>query len=144
MKSNGFMDKALGEFLQWKDQKKLNIATFQEHNLDPKDEDDLIRKAKVKYITLIIGFAKKASDGVHRGGVLIMCDDTTITHTSTKIKEGGIVKVDLVWGGKNIEFAGIYAPAQALERVNFLQTLRNKINKNTITGGDWNLSLIHI
>ena len=58
MKSNGFMDKALGEFLKWKDQKKLNIATFQEHNLDPKDEEDLIRKAKVKHITLIIGCHK--------------------------------------------------------------------------------------
>ena len=101
-------------------------------------EIPILRLRKVKHITLIIGFAKKAPDGVHRGGVLIMCDDTTITHTSTKIKEGGIVKVDLVWGGKNIEFAGIYAPAQALERINFLQALRNKINKNTITGGDWN------
>ena len=138
MKSKGFMDKALREFQKWKTERKINIATFQEHNLDPKDEEDLIRKAKLKNITLIIGFADKAPDGVHRGGVLIMCDETTITHKSTKVRSAGIVKIDVTWGGKEIEFAGIYAPAKSLERVNFFQTLRNQINKNTIIGGDWN------
>ena len=92
----------------------------------------------MKNITLVIGFADKAPDGVHRGGVLIMCDESTITHKSTKIKSAGIVKVDLTWGGKDIEFAGVYAPAKSLERVNFFQTMRNQINKNTIIGGDWN------
>ena len=86
----------------------------------------------MKNITLIIGFADKAPDGVHRGGVLIMCDETTITHKSTKYKSAGLVKIDLTWEAKKIEFAGVYAPARSLERVNFFQTMRNQINKNTI------------
>ena len=48
MKSKGFKDKALREFQKWKTERNINIATFQEHNLDPKDEEDLIRKAKLK------------------------------------------------------------------------------------------------
>ena len=73
MKSKGFMDKALREFQKWKTERNINIATFQEHNLDPKDEEDLIRKAQLKNITLIIAFADKAPDGVHRGGYEEVC-----------------------------------------------------------------------
>ena len=97
MKSKGFMNKALREFQKWKTKKNINIATFQEHNLDPQDEEDLIRSAKIKNITLIIGFADKAPDGVHRGGVLIMCDETTMTHKTIKDKSSGLIKVDLHW-----------------------------------------------
>ena len=92
-------------------------------------ENKYLNKVVLKYAIAQPGSSLKKKFARSAPAFHVMCDETTITHKATKHKSSGLLKVDLIWGGQDIEFAGVYAPAKALERVNFFQTLRNNINK---------------
>ena len=42
------------------------------------------------------------------------------------------------WGTETLEFANVYAPARALQRIDYYNALRHKLSPDTIVGGDWN------
>ena len=116
----------------------LSALCAQEHNLSPTQEQDLMRLATTKNLTLVIGFAPPAPDGVHRGGTFILINNNILTFKKTILKTKDLTIVDVDWGGRPLQIASAYAPAKALARVNFFQTIHTHLTPNTIVGGDWN------
>ena len=68
-----------GRFLdavtRWTRRKRVSAVVVQEHNLDPSRDAELKRQCITMGITLTIGYASPAPDGIHRGGVLLLTYD---------------------------------------------------------------------
>ena len=77
----------------------LSALCAQEHNLSPTQEQDLMRLATTKNLTLVIGFAPPAPDGVHRGGTFILINNNILTFKKTILKTKDLTIVDVDWGG---------------------------------------------
>ena len=50
----------------------------------------------------------------------------------------GLIRAEVQWGTKTIDIGCVYAPAQPLQRVDFFNSLRGKLDSTTHVGGDWN------
>ena len=50
----------------------VDVVLGQEHNLHPSREGELMRWAEVKGFALVIAFAPRGEDNVHRGGTLML------------------------------------------------------------------------
>ena len=56
----------------------VDIILGQEHNLHPSREAELKRTAELKGMALVISFAPRGEDNVHRGGTLVLVNLKTV------------------------------------------------------------------
>ena len=140
----GTMARLIHAFKRMGDTHGLSVLCAQEHNLDPATAPELTRMATSKNMTLTVGFAPPAPDGVHRGGTFILSNNKTLTHKQTILQSKDLTICELDWGGetqqggRTLRIASVYAPVKPLARVNFFQTIHHHLTDETIVGGDWN------
>ena len=128
----------LDAFTRWSRRHKVGGIVVQEHNLHPDREGELRRACTDMGVTLVIGFAQAAGDGVHRGGVLLLVFDKEAKVTREIEVALDLVRVEIEVEGRTHDIAGVYAPAQAVRRVDMIQGLATRLGPDTIVGGDWN------
>ena len=63
---------------QWSRSEGVDVVLGQEHNLDPARERELRAIAARRQFHLVISFAERAADGVHRGGTLVLMNMGTV------------------------------------------------------------------
>ena len=110
----------------------------QEHNLHPDRLAELERSAVGMGLTLVVGFAPAAPDGVHRGGVMCLSFDKECKVERVVERSADLVRVVIEAGGRKHDVAGVYAPAKPGERVDMFRGLAARLSEATIVGGDWN------
>ena len=120
----------------WKRLHALGIVCVQEHNLPRNKEEKLIRTAKARGYTLIITFGGADSATSERKGVLMLISDEVAEIKKTHYALPGFIRVEVQWGTKTIDVGCVYAPAQPLQRVDFFNSLRGKLDNTTHVGGD--------
>ena len=117
---------------------ELGVLGVQEHNMTRDEEKDAVRMAKLRGFTLTMSFGRADAPESERGGVFLLTKDAIVTHRSVKYKEEGLVRCEVTWGTKTLDVAVVYAPSNPLKRVDFFNSLKNKIEKTTLVGGDFN------
>eukprot|EP00966_Prymnesium_polylepis_P216349 5008392-Prymnesium_polylepis.1 len=53
-------------------------------------------------------------------------------------EDAGFIRVKLDWGSEELDIANVYALAKPAGRLDYYNTLRARLDKTTIVGGDWN------
>ena len=139
-KQRGLFAKLLHEFSKWRDTHGINVLCAQEHNLDPKDKAALERLATSKGMTAAISFAPANNAGEFPGGVMLIFDNKMLTLKSVTHNFDGYIAATAEWGGTIVEVAGVYAPStnDGTVREDFFASLKGKVTKDTIAGGDYN------
>ena len=122
----------------WKRLHALGVVCVQEHNLPRHKEAQLTKTAKARGYTLIITFGGADDDTSERKGVLMMICDEVAEIKKTHYAIPGFIRAEVQWGTKTIDVGCVYAPAQPLQRVDFFNSLRGKLDNTTHVGGDWN------
>ena len=122
----------------WKRLHALGVVCVQEHNLPRNKEAQLTKTAKARGYTLIITFGGADDDTSERKGVLMMICDEVAEIKKTHYAIPGFIRAEVQWGTKTIDVGCVYAPAQPLQRVDFFNSLRGKLDNTTHVGGDWN------
>ena len=51
---------------------------------------------------------------------------------------GGALMTVIDWSGTKLDILNAYAPSKPSQRIDFFNTIRNKIHRNMIAMGDWN------
>ena len=112
----------------------------QEHNLKAADIETAKINAQMRDFKLAISTGRAEDPTSTRGGVLILVDTTQVGMEDDDIlnEDPGFIRIRLTWGADKLDVANVYAPAQPSSRLDFYNTLRQKLTANTIVGGDWN------
>eukprot|EP00966_Prymnesium_polylepis_P086440 2001045-Prymnesium_polylepis.1 len=115
-----------------KNKKNKKMAVVQEHNLSATEVKTAKRNA--------ISAGRKDDPASTRGGAFILVDTTQVGLEDEDIlyEDPGFVRVRLTWGADKLDVANLYAPVQPLGRIDFYNTLRQKLSSDTVVGGDWN------
>ena len=79
-KRKGTFARLVNTLSRWRQDKGVSALAAQEHNLSPDDKAKLVRTARARGWTLIIGFAP-LSNGVNWGGTLLLLDDSVVITT---------------------------------------------------------------
>ena len=116
----------------------MSVLTIQEHNLHPDRQSEIERTCADMGITVVIGFAPAAPDGVHRGGVLVMVFDSEATVVSVTEASADLVRLKLSASGREYDVAGVYIPSKPTARLDVLAGLKDRLGPHTLVGGDWN------
>ena len=125
---------------------RVDVVLGQEHNLHPSREGELMRWAESKGFALVIAFAPRGEDNVHRGGTLMLINLKTVDWPELKEdrakrivhSEPGAVVAEVGWNGRGILVGSVYAPAKPTPRLAFLQNMRKWASEDMYLGGDWN------
>ena len=119
----------------WAAKKICAAVAGQEHNMDPDEKDTYIRIAADCKLDLVIGFSDTPC---HRGGCFLLTDQHQLKLNAKTHEEPSLARASYEYNGDEIDLASIYAPAGALQRINFFSHLKSKLSVRTIAGGDWN------
>ena len=146
MQEKGKFARFLNRCKQWVIGERVDVILGQEHNLDPARESELKRMAEHKGFALVIAFAPRAADGVHRGGTLVLVNTETVEWPQLNaerekrvlVRIPGATVVSVGWGDRLIKVGSIYAPSPPSLRVSFFQEMRKWITLDMFLGGDWN------
>ena len=128
----------LDAMIRWTRRRRVSAVVVQEHNLHPSREGELVRMCMEHGWTLTVGFAPASPDGVHRGGVLLLTCDAELACKGVTECSSDLVRIRAEAGGKELDIAGVYVPAQPQARLAMLAGLGARLSERTIVGGDWN------
>ena len=130
--------KAMSFFQMRKKKDNIGAMCFQEHNLEPDTESEIIKIAKIAGFTAIVSYGKADDHGSRRGGVMTIIDDSTLTNVKVIVSEPGIIIVTAMWISREIKIGNVYAPVRPLARIDFLNHIRKYLTDDLYIGGDWN------
>ena len=131
-------NKLLGYMEANKNKTKLAVVMGQEHNTKKSEFQDLKDAAQIRGFQLIITAGYADNTQSLRGGVFIMINTNVLSVKKIVEEEAGFIRVKLDWGSEELDIANVYAPAKPAGRLEYYNTLRARLDKTTIVGGDWN------
>eukprot|EP00966_Prymnesium_polylepis_P245381 5676758-Prymnesium_polylepis.1 len=109
----------------------------QEHNTQEREFQNLKDAAQIRGFQLIITAGYADNPQSLRGGVHNDQCKRPVCQTIVE-EDAGFIRVKLDWGSEELDIANVYAPVEPAGRLDYYNTLRARLDKTTIVGGDWN------
>ena len=103
------------EFLKWKRERGLTVLCLQDHNIPSSRIRELQRLASLKNVDLVITEGHRDAQGTAHGGVLIMIDSSKMALKKVKHEHPSLICVEAEMGGRLLEIASVYAPADGCQ-----------------------------
>ena len=101
--------------------------------------DDFMQLIRIKGFDAVITYGKADDPSSARGGTAIIWDTKTVDWKKTLDEIPGYIRVQLTWGGVDIEVASVYAPASTgVARIDFFNKIETRMTPLTWVGGDGN------
>ena len=118
----------------WCGRNKVAVLAVQSHNLNPESDQHRKVEAKNRGFTAVIGYADKETRGVYWGGTMLLIRDDMAEHKSTEHEAGPLTMAVVEIGDLTLKIASVYAPAPPIQRVDFMNTLKQLDTTGWIMG----------